>query len=116
MAGRSFEDLEVWRRAMTLATDVIERAERWRKPVLHDQLVRAVISVPSNIAEGAERLSALEFRQFLGYAKGSLGETRTQLLLAGRLGLEPQEWIDSTVGECRELGRMVWGLVKSLGD
>jgi four helix bundle protein len=44
------------------------------------------VSVPSNIAEGAERLSRKEFAQFLGYAKGSAGELRTQIIIASRLG------------------------------
>lgn len=58
-------------------------SERWR---LVDQLSRAVVSVPANIAEGQGRVTARDFGNFLAIAKGSINEVETYLHLAVRLG------------------------------
>ena len=86
---RDYRDLIVWQRAMELV-EVVYRLmklfppdERFR---LCDQLSRAVVSIPSNIAEGNGRESKSEYARFLGIAKGSLYETETQLEIARRLG------------------------------
>jgi four helix bundle protein len=74
---------------MSLATDVYAVTKVFpadERFALCDQLRRAVISIPSNIAEGSARHSPAEFRHFLGIAKGSLAEVDTQLLLAEKLG------------------------------
>ncbi|MEM0966393.1 MAG: four helix bundle protein [Verrucomicrobiota bacterium] len=55
MGTQSFEDLEVWRRSLHLAFSVCEAAEKWKNLGLRDQITRSAVSVPSNIAEGAER-------------------------------------------------------------
>ena len=77
MAYHSFEDLEVWKRAKALAVTICRVFSSCRDFGFKDQISRAAVSIPSNIAEGAERNSPREFRQFLGYAKGSSGELRT---------------------------------------
>jgi four helix bundle protein len=82
---RRFEDLEVWKESMQLAARVYEIMENSRDFGLRDQMQRAAVSVPSNIAEGYERSSNREFVQFLGYSRGSGGELRTQIYLAGKL-------------------------------
>jgi four helix bundle protein len=82
----SFEDLEVWQRSCDLAVEVCDAFKSCKDYGLRDQITRSAVSVPSNIAEGAERLSRKEFAQFLGYAKGSAGELRTQIIIASRLG------------------------------
>lgn len=78
--------------------------------------MRSAVSVPSNIAEGAERNGKKEFIQFLGIARGSLGELRTQIMIGQELGYFKErvsaEWID----ESRELSKMVHGLIRSLRD
>jgi four helix bundle protein len=80
-----FEDLEVWKLSMQMAVAVYEGLAEWRDYGLRDQMQRAAVSVPSNIAEGYERNSNKEFVQFLYIAKGSAGELRTQLYLALKL-------------------------------
>ncbi len=80
-----FEDLEVWNEGLELAVQIYELTDGWRDYGLGDQMQRAAVSIPSNIAEGYERESNREFIQFLGYAKGSGGELRTQIYLADRL-------------------------------
>jgi len=112
----SFEDLDVWKRSCDLAVHVCNTLRKSSDYGFRDQITRSAVSVPSNIAEGAERNSRIEFSQFLGYAKGSAGELRTQLIIAGRLGYiaesQSQEW----VREIREISAMIYGLAKSLGQ
>lgn len=79
-----------------------------------DQITRSAVSVPSNISEGAERIGAGEFRQFLSYAKGSAGELRTQLTIAAEIGYIDQQTAEVLVNECREISRMLWGLIRSI--
>ncbi|MDD2762821.1 MAG: four helix bundle protein [Opitutaceae bacterium] len=81
-----FEDLEVWKEGMQLAVQIYQTAAGWRDFGLKDQMQRAAVSIPSNIAEGYERGANKEFVQFLNYAKGSSGELRTQIYLARKLG------------------------------
>ena len=87
MAYQSFEDLDIWKSACRLATDVYKNLKDCRDYGLKDQMTRAAVSIASNIAEGAERNSEKEYKQFLHYAKGSAAELRTQLYIAGRIGI-----------------------------
>nr|WP_298132556.1 four helix bundle protein [uncultured Pseudoxanthomonas sp.] len=86
---RPHERLDVWRDSMDLVemiyrlSDGFPRSERFG---LTSQLRRAVVSVPSNIAEGAARRSTAEYLRFLSIARGSLSEASTQLQIARRLG------------------------------
>jgi len=70
MAYQSFEELEVWKRACRLAVDVSRGLGDTREFALRDQMVRAAVSIPSNIAEGHERDSRQDFIRFLRIAKG----------------------------------------------
>ena len=86
---RPHERLDVWRDAMLLVeavyriTSLFPQSERLG---LTQQMRRAAVSVPSNIAEGAARRSTSEYIRFLSMARGSLSELDTQLQLAERLG------------------------------
>jgi four helix bundle protein len=86
MAYQSFEDLDVWKRACRLAVELIRALNgaisKSKEYALKDQMARASISVPSNIAEGYERDSRLDVIRFLRIAKGSAAELRTQCYLA----------------------------------
>lgn len=78
---------------------------------LADQLKRASVSIPSNIAEGQKRLNSQETIQFSGIALGSVAETETQLLLAQRLyGFD----VSKELALAEEITRMLVGLIKSL--
>ena len=87
---KSYEDLIVWQKSVVFAEEVyrlqrtLPKEERFG---VGDQLRRAAISVPSNIAEGFGRESSKDFMHFLTVARGSLYETRTQLRIAVDLGL-----------------------------
>ena len=78
---KSFEDLEIWKEAMQQAVEVYENIKGCKDFAFKDQIQRAAVSVPSNIAEGFERNTNKEFIQFLYIAKGSNGELITQLYL-----------------------------------
>ena len=88
MSSRKHHELLVWQESMTLVemvyklTSVFPDEERYG---LISQMRRAVVSVPSNIAEGAARGSDAEFIRFLHIARGSLSEIETQILIAQRL-------------------------------
>lgn len=85
-----FRDSPLWQRAMELSTAVYAATKIFLKEDmfgLTNQLRRASVSVPSNIAEGQSRLTAGEFIHFLGIARGSTLEVQTQLELATRLGV-----------------------------
>lgn len=114
MAYRSFEDLEVWKRACVLATEIIEAMRSSREYAIRDQMVRAALSVPSNIAEGSERDSRPDYIRFLRIAKGSAAELRTQCYIAGRLGLLEPASITHYIQELKEISAMLQGLIRSL--
>lgn len=80
------------------------------------QLRRAAVSVPSNIAEGHARLTTGEFRQFLGYALGSLSEIETQILIALRLGYITSAESDAMIERTSEIGKVVRGLLQSIAN
>jgi four helix bundle protein len=114
MAYKSFEDLEVWQRGCQLSVEIFQAFEKCRLVNLKNQIERAGLSVPSNIAEGAERGGKKEFSQFLKIAKGSCGEVRTQLYIAGKLKVIETELLKSLVNESKEISAMLEGLRKSI--
>src|SRR6185369_3590737 len=86
---RAHKKLAVWQEAVALATDVYSLTEAFPKSETYgiaSQMRRAVVSVPSNIAEGAARHSSREFAQFLNIAGGSLSELDTQIEISSNLG------------------------------
>ena len=109
-----FEDLEVWKRSSRLAVSVLELIDPIKLYALRDQMARCCISVPSNIAEGAERESNRDFRRFLSIAKGSVGELRTQLYIGLAAKIFTSEAAMPLVQEAKEIGSMIEGLRKKL--
>lgn len=114
MAYQSFEDLEVWRRGCRLSVNIYRAFDDCRKYSLKDQIERASLSVPCNIAEGSERGSAKDFAHFLNFPKGSCGEVRTLLYIARKLELLPKSDFDHFVLEAKELSKMLEGLRRSM--
>ncbi|HET7234731.1 MAG TPA: four helix bundle protein, partial [Longimicrobium sp.] len=110
MAVRRFEDLEVWRVAKDLALAVYKATEHGRFGRdfgLRDQIRKAAVSVMSNVAEGFDRYSRNEFRQFVAIARGSASEVRSQLHLARELGYLAQPEFDDMHERCWQLSRML---------
>jgi four helix bundle protein len=111
---RSFEELEVWKRACKLAVDVYLALKDRREFGLRDQMNRAAVSIPSNIAEGAERDSVKEFIHFLHIAKGSAAELRTQIYIAEKIGILTPIVTRPLIAETKEIAAMIQGLIKSV--
>ena len=89
MSESQYRNLIAWQRAMDFAVDVYETSRTFpadERFSLTDQLHRAVVSVPSNIAEGRGRGTRRDYRNFLCQARGSLYEVETLVILANRLG------------------------------
>lgn len=114
MAYQSFENLEVWKRACRLAIAVSRALRDSKQYALRDQMQRAAISIPSNIAEGHERDSRRDFIRFLRISKGSAAELRTQCYIAKKLELLKQTEADDFIKESKELSAMLQGLIRSL--
>jgi four helix bundle protein len=115
--GESYKDLIAWRKAMDLVTEIYRVTRSFPREELYgltNQLRRAAVSVPSNIAEGQARFSQKEFHHFLGHARGSLVEIETQLVIAQNLGyLSPQQ-TRPLLDKAAELGRILNGLIASI--
>lgn len=114
----TFEDLEVWKRGCQLAVEVYVATHGSTDFALKDQMQRAAISIPSNIAEGCERDSTPDFIKHLRYSKGSCGELRTQLYVSERvrkrLNQPLLEGSREMIAETREISKMLQGLINSL--
>ena len=117
MAIKSYRDLIVWQKAMDLVEDVYKRTKGFPREELYgltSQLRRAVVSVPSNIAEGQGRNSTKEFLHHLSIAYGSLCEVGTQILIAHRLGFLERRDVELLDGLSSEVGRLINGLSNKL--
>lgn len=110
----TFEDLEVWKRGCRQAVAVIKSTRKMQTSSLRDQIQRAAISVPSNVAEGYERDSKLDFMRFLRISKGSNAELRTQIYIAQKLSEIPASEGKTFIKESREISAMLQGLVKAV--
>ena len=114
---KSYRDLVVWKRAVDLAEQIYRETKGFPKEEtfgMTSQMRRAGVSVAANIAEGAGRNTAGEYKQFLGIAKGSLAELETLIILAGKLGLMASERSTLVLLNCEEISKMLSGLIKSL--
>jgi four helix bundle protein len=114
MAYQSFEDLEVWQRACRLSVTIFETFAACKNFTLKDQIQRAGLSIPCNIAEGSERGSTKDFAHFLNYSKGSCGELRTQVYIARKLKMLSRSSFETFVAETKEISAMLEGLRRSI--
>lgn len=107
-----FEELDVWKRSARLSADIYKFIRELKDWGFRDQLGRAGISIPSNIAEGFERESNRECLRFLSYAKGSCGELRTQIYIGMDVEYIPREIGQSWIRETEEISLMLGGLIR----
>ncbi len=109
---KTHKDLDVWKEAMKLAKEVYRLTSGFPKEEIYGltaQIRRSVVSIPSNIAEGAARNSDKEFVQFLYIALGSLAELETQLFLSRELAFCQSTGVDEDLDRIR---KMLTGLIK----
>lgn len=97
---------------MELCVEVYRSLKDCRDFGFKDQIQRAVVSVPSNIAEGFERQTDKEFVQYLFITKGSCGEVRTQLCLAAKLKYLEKQQAEDLIKKAKKLSSMIQNLIK----
>jgi len=115
--GQSYRDLIVWQKAMKFVTEIYAVTKRFpseERYGITNQLRRAAVSVPSNIAEGQARFSQKEFHHFLSQARGSLVEVETQLLISNDLKYLQPAKANDLLAAAEELGRILNGLIASI--
>ena len=116
MGWKHYKELIVWQKSMDLVesvytlTKLLPSDERFS---LTDQMRRAVVSIPSNIAEGHGRQTEKEYKQFLSIAKGSVSEIETQLLICVRLKYQTNQQTESVWAVCDEIRRMLTRIITS---
>ena len=112
-----YKDLVVWQRAMDLVVEVYRLTKKLPKDELYgltNQLRRAAVSIPSNIAEGNARTSSGDYLRFLSIARGSNAEVEIQLLICVRLDYLAQEDIETALELCNETGKMITTMIKKI--
>ena len=114
----NYKDLIVWQKSMDLAVvvyNLVKYLPREELFGLSDQMRRAVVSIPSNIAEGQQRSSVNDYKRFLYIARGSLAELETQFLLCEKMCYLNKDQTNSALSLCSEIGKMLYVLIKNLG-
>ena len=117
MVFKKLEDIEVWRRGCRLAVEIYKLTKTtefnsdWG---LRDQIRRASVAIPSNIAEGYGRISDAEFNRFLIIARGSCMELKTQIHIAHAISYLTKDVADGLIDECDQIGSMLTSLSKYL--
>lgn len=114
---KDYRDLVVWQRAIALTKGAFLLCREIRGPegfALSNQIRRAAISVPSNIAEGYGRFHRRDYLRYLRIASGSLKELETQIILTRDLGLAGAESVEVLLNGTAEVGRMLTGLRRAL--
>lgn len=119
MTVRHYTDLIVWQKAM----DLVEKIYHATEPFPHreifgltNQMRRAAVSIPSNVAEGQGRATTKDFLQFLSIARGSLQEVETQVMLACRLSYLNEPLKCHLLDATAEIARILNGLVNSVSS
>ncbi|MBI5530805.1 MAG: four helix bundle protein [Candidatus Doudnabacteria bacterium] len=114
MKIENFETIISWQKSTQLAVLVYTILKDNKDCGFKDQIQRAAVSIGNNIAEGYERHSNKEFKQFLYIAKGSAGEVRSMLYIAKELGYISAKDFENMYNLSIEICRLISGLIKTL--
>ena len=117
MKFNRFEEIDVWKLSRNLVKEIYDITDKTafsKDYGLKDQIRKCAVSVPSNIAEGYERKSNVEFIRFLYISKGSAGELRTQLYLAKDLNYINEEDFTGLLLKAEEISKSLSGFIKYL--
>lgn len=109
-----FERLEVWQRSRQLCVSIYKYMKNLNDFGFKDQITRSGLSVPSNIAEGMERVSQKDKLHFLNIARSSCAELRTQIIIGRDIEYVPEKTADLWLKEAREISAMLSGLMNSI--
>mgnify|MGYP003574694217 CR=1 FL=1 len=110
----SFEQLNVWQISIDLATDLYKDLNSFKDYGLKDRILRAALSVSSNIAEGHDRNSYKEFIRFLNFAVSSNAELRSQLYFLKNTEILPKEKADEYIELTKKISAMIIKLIASI--
>ncbi len=113
----SYRELIIWQRAIQVCVAIYQATKTFPREEIYgltNQMRRASVSVPSNIADGYGRLSRDQFRYFLGVAKGSTFELQTQLVIARELGFTSTQEGARIEALSFEVGKMLTAMLKKL--
>lgn len=116
---KSYKDLIVWQKAMDLVTEIYKLVRMLPKEetyALSDQMRRAAVSIPSNIAEGYSRNSDKELLQFLHISRGSKAELDTQIQIAIYLGYFRKEDAEPSICLSEEAGKLLNALITKIKE
>ena len=116
---KTYNDLEIWKKGVDFVVKVYDITKSFPKDEIYgitNQMRRAAVSIPSNIAEGSGRNSNKEFVHFLYISYGSCLELETQILISERLGLLGKDKKDAMLVNILELRKMISGLIKVLKE
>ena len=119
MTVKNYKELIVWQKSMTavkLLYSIVKKLPKEELFALSDQMRRSVISIPSNIAEGQQRNSGMEFSRFISYAQGSRAELETQLLACVAIGHLTENDISELMLLLEEINKMLSSLAKTLSS
>lgn len=111
-----FEDIIAWQKAKNLSIDCHNSFKTLRDFSFKDQIQRASISIMNNIAEGFERRSNKDLKNFLYIAKGSCGEVRSMLIIALELEYISLNKFNSLYDNSIEISKLLGGFIKSLSS
>jgi four helix bundle protein len=114
---KSYRDLQIWQKGIAFVKRIYQETAHFpdtERYGLTNQMRRAAVSIPSNIAEGQARQHTGEFRQFLFIALGSIAEVETQTIIAQELGFLSEEISESLQADAVELQKMTRSLASRL--
>ncbi len=109
-----FEEIVAWQKGQKLTLDIYNQFRICKDYSFRDQIQRASVSIMNNIAEGFERRSNKELKNFLFISKGSCGEVRSMLILALKLGYITENQYSENYKLAEEISKMISGFIKTL--
>ena len=117
MAIKDYKDLIVWQKSMDLVVEIYRLIKKLPKEEIYgisDQMRRSAVSIPSNIAEGYNRVSVKEYVRFLYMIKGSRAELETQIFICIRLGYLTESDCEIALNLLTEISKMLTSIIQKI--
>ena len=114
---RTHKDLDVWKKSIDLVAEIYEITKSFPKDEIYgitNQIRRAAVSIPSNVAEGAGRNHDKEFIQFLYISLGSCSELETQIVISSKIKYIDGKTMDEMLSKISDIRRMILGLIRAV--